>query len=93
MLSAYSQGETSDKILYLLNQRQDCNNLVLNAPDKLTNGRMRFVGEWNMADLNADHMANDIASRDMVCKCALVTGHLLECWLAEYGVRYDNVCV
>lgn len=24
----------------------DCDNLVLNAPDKLSGGRMRFIGEW-----------------------------------------------
>lgn len=25
----------------------DCNNLVLNAPDHLSEGRFRFIGEWN----------------------------------------------
>eukprot|EP00041_Stephanoeca_diplocostata_P017967 m.372513 g.372513 ORF g.372513 m.372513 type:complete len:405 (-) comp20874_c0_seq16:144-1358(-) len=44
----------------------DCNNLVLNITDKLTNGRMRFVGEWNISDLSANHMATDITSGDMV---------------------------
>ncbi len=24
----------------------DCNNLVLTAPDELTGGRMRLIGEW-----------------------------------------------
>ena len=29
----------------------DCDNLVLSAPDSLTGGRMRFVGEWAAAEL------------------------------------------
>ena len=29
--------------------RGDCDNLVLNAPDALSGGRMRYIGEWPAA--------------------------------------------
>lgn len=37
----------------------DCNNLVLTAPDAVTGGRMRLIGEWNASDLN---LAKDFAA-------------------------------
>ena len=35
----------------------DCNNLVLTAPDQLTGGRMRLIGEWCAASEQCPHPA------------------------------------
>ena len=43
----------------------DCDNLVLDAPDRLTGGRMRLVGEWPMADLAASHIKDALAVAEM----------------------------
>ena len=42
--------------------RGDCNNLVLDAPDRLTNGRFRYVGEWDNTSLSVASVAANIAS-------------------------------
>ena len=43
----------------------DCNNLVLDAPNRLTGGRMRFVGEWNASDVSLASVAANLASKEM----------------------------
>ena len=40
----------------------DCNNLVLTAPDELTGGRMRLIGEWNISDVIATAKLNNSTS-------------------------------
>ena len=46
----------------------DCNNLVLTAPDALTGGRMRLIGEWNASDVSTKALAAGIAADEVVCK-------------------------
>ena len=43
----------------------DCNNLVLTAPDQLTGGRMRLIGEWNISAV-ASSSAQSINSTSLV---------------------------
>ena len=45
--------------------RGDCNNLVLDAPDRLTNGRVRYVGEWDNTSLSVASVAANIASAEI----------------------------
>ena len=45
--------------------RGDCNNLVLDAPDRLTNGRFRYVGEWDNTSLSVASVAANIASAEI----------------------------
>jgi hypothetical protein len=40
----------------------DCNNLVLNAPDLLTGGRVRLVGEWSTAAVSHSGKINNTTS-------------------------------
>ena len=40
----------------------DCNNLVLTAPDQLTGGRMRLIGEWNISAVASSTKMNNSTS-------------------------------
>ena len=43
----------------------DCDNLVLNAPDRLTGGKVRYVGEWPASSLPMTALPG-MASRERV---------------------------
>ena len=43
----------------------DCDNLVLNATDRLTGGRVRLVGEWPLGEVPLPRLQAGLASADM----------------------------
>ena len=43
----------------------DCDNLVLDAPDRLTNGKMRLIGEWAMDALSPSSISSALEADDI----------------------------